>query len=226
MIGLSTSRWVASRLLRQPAFWVLGGTIGALWPTVASLSPMGLTTSEGSIPGVLYEAAFLSVLAGHCLAMTMAGTLEWFVKPLTLVRRATFYLAASTTAAALLLAAALCLPVLLGTPSPPLLALCLTHLHLAAISLILVQIPVPAAARAPALLVSAWILPALGYAVPLLGPALVGIFDAGGHLDLARLSGGTSPTHLLPIAGLALAAWMLEGSTAPEQPAPLQARDR
>jgi hypothetical protein len=226
MIGLATSRWVASRLLRQPAFWALGGAIGALWPTIATLSPMGLTTSQGTVPGVLYEIAFMSLLAGHALAMTMTGTLEWFVKPLTLARRATFCLAASTTAAALLLAAALGLPVLLGTPSPPLLALTLTHLHLAAICLVLMQVPVPPAARAPALLVSAWILPAVGSTVPHLGPVLSSIFNAGRPLDLARLSSGTCAPLLLPIVGLALAAWMLERPTAPEKPGPVQARAR
>jgi len=168
----------------------------------------------------------MALLAGHALAMTMTGTLEWFVKPLTLARRATFCLAASTTAAALLLAAALALPILLGTPSPPLLALILTHLHLAAICLVLMQVSVPPAARAPALFVSAWILPAVGSTVPHLGPMLSGIFNAGRPLDLARLPSGTCAPLLLPIVGLALAAWMLEGPTAPAKPAPAQARVR
>lgn len=226
MIGLTTSRWVASRLLRQPALWALAGAIAALWPTVAALSPMGLATSQDSVPGILYEVAFGSLLAGHLLALLVTERLEWFVKPLALVRRATFFLAASTTAACLLLAAALSPPLLLGTPGPPLLALALTHLHLAAISLVLIQVPVPPSARAPALFVCTWILPAIGSTVPHVGPVLDGVFSAGGHLDLARISSGISLPHLLPIAGLVLAAWMLEGPTTPAKPAPVQARAR
>ena len=224
MIGLATSRWVASRLLRLPAFWALAAVIGALWPTIAALSPLGLTTSTATVPGVLYEAAFLSLLAGHCLALTMTGKLDWFVRPLALVRRAACDVAASTTSASLLLAAALCLPVLLGTPSPPFWALALTHLHLAALGLVLLQLPIPPEARAPALLVCAWILPAITSAVPHLGPVIEGIFNAGTHLGLARIADGFSPPLLLPVVGLALAAWMLEAPTAPEKPAPVQAR--
>jgi len=224
MIGLATSRWVATRLLRQPAFWALAVAIGALWPTVASLSPLGLTTSTATTPGVLYEVAFLSLLAGHGLAMSMAAKLEWFVKPLSLTRRAFFFLAASTTASTLLLSAALCLPVLLATPGPPLWALALTHLHLAVLGLVLIQLPIPPGARAGALILGAWILPAIGTAMPHLGPALSGIFDAGVHLGLDRISSGASPAALLPIVGLGLAAWLLEPPTAPAGSAPIQAR--
>lgn len=224
MIGWATSRWVATRLLRQPAFWALAVVIGALWPTVASLSPMGLTTSSGTPPAVLYEVAFLSMLAGHGLAMSMAAKLEWFVKPLPLVRRAVFCLAASTAATALLLAAALCLPALLSTPSPPLWALALTHLHLAALSLVLIQLPIPPGLRAFALIFGAWILPAIGTAVPNLGPVIFSIFDAGSYLGLGRISSGISPAVLLPIIGLGLAAWLLEPPTAPAKSGPVQAR--
>jgi hypothetical protein len=100
----------------------------------------------------------------------------------------------------------------------------MTHLHLAALGLVLLQLPIPPEVRAPALLVCAWILPATTSAVPHLGPVIEAAFNAGTHLGLARIANGFSPPHILPIAGLALAAWMLEAPTAPEGLAPVQAR--
>lgn len=226
VIELPATRWVASLLLRQPAFWALAALLGALWPTVAALSPMGLTTSDATAPGVLYEVAFASLVVAQVLSLALAGQIEWFVKPLPFRRRVALSLSTSTTAAMLLLAAALTLPVCLGTPGPAVWALALTHLHLAGLALILLQLPMPTVARACALPLAAWILPALGGELPYIGPALARVLDAGEHLNLARSSVQPTPLTILPIIGLGLAAWLLEPRPPLNVPARTQVRSR
>ncbi len=210
MIGLPTARWVASMLLRQPSFWAIASALAGLWVAVAALTPFGLTTSARTVPGILYEVAFMALILSHVLALTLVGRIGWLVKPLPLLRRAGLDLVASTTAALLLLAAAIALPVSMGVPAPELSALLLAHVHLLVIALLLGQLPITDRARACGLPLVAWILPATCADLPGLGPTLARVLDAASHLRLAQTPQPFSPWAMLPLVGIGLAAWLLE----------------
>lgn len=208
---LRTMDWVLRYLARDPLTWLWVALMVSLWPIVATFSPMGLTTSQDSPVGALYEIAFWSAVVGAMVSITVLERGRWFLSPLAATVRLSAEATALATGALVVAGVALLGATLLGAPVTGrlLLATALSGAHVVAASLLLLRFRLSSATRAWSLPVTVWAIPALLSGVGAPGPQMGRILEASAHGAISYSNTGIS-THfgasVLPIIGLALAA--------------------
>lgn len=201
---------MVAHLSRDPLAWLWLSASSATWPLLAAFSPIGLTTSNRSPAGAIYEVAFLSCLLGVSLGAGLLVRGAWFLSPLAGPRRLAVELTGLMTSGCLFPALALIVAALLGAPVSLglLVATLLSLAHLSALGLLLLRAPLGPVAVGFCLPAIAWALPAILAGVGSPGPELGQLLGAAQHLDL-RSSPGTACLQLLPVIGLVLASGLL-----------------
>jgi len=214
---------VTLHLLRDPLAWLGLTLVATAWPLLASFAPIGLTTTDRSPAGTIYEFAFWASALGAALGLPVLVRGRWFLAPLASPRRLLVEAAGMATALLLFVVPALGVAALFGsTPTPDLLlGLLLTGLHLVAVGLVLLRAPLGPAAVGLGLPLLVWALPALlaGAAAP--GPAVARWLAANQHLAFTSAGDPASTqvgTAALPIIGLVLAAGLLHRPDALRRP--------
>ena len=205
VLAFPVTRWLLVHLLHSTLAWLLFAAIFCLWPVLAVLSPLGVSTASTPAPDATWAAGigFLALLAAHALAVSGLSSVRTL-----LVREPGRRLAAETVAltvsASFFLGPALAWGFVLGPGLPELLALApallMAHIHMMGLSLVLLRLPLPPSLASAGLLMGAWFLPALLPASPLFRSLAFGPY----------LAHGTSMTTGHPTAHLCLLSlWVM-----------------
>jgi len=216
---LTTAGWVAGQLVRRPVVWLWLIGVGAVWPAIVALTPLGATTAGQGDGAALYEIAFLALLLAALGASGLLLDARWFLEALPGKRRLLAQGAALTAAAGLFVLAGLA-PAAVLRPSeldPTRLAtgVALAHLHLGALCLVLLGTGLPRASVLVAVPLLAWVLPALAAGWGPVGAAVDHALGVAHHLRPADAGGegdwreGASLWRGTPILGWAVLAILL-----------------
>lgn len=189
-------RWGAVELGRRPLAWLAGAGFAALWPAVALLGPLGVTTRGATSAEWAFELGCLALLASLAFGVGLLARVEWSLERAAWGRRVAVEAGVLCGAAGLGTAAAVAPAVLLPrgvaladlAPGLP-----LAVAHGVAVGLVALRLPVGPGARALAVPLLAWVLPALPAPEGWLGEASTSVGAQGtlsrvlGHaLDITR----------------------------------------
>ncbi len=211
ILAAESARWVALRLMRHPATWLWVALLAAVWPTIAALTPVGLTTDSATEARAIYEVAFIACAVASLAALAIHLNADAFLAPLSPLQRATVEVSGHLAAGIVFVVPLLIAAYAVGAPTAsfvptrlPLGAL-LTQLHLAGLAIALSRVPLPRAALLAVLPALAWLLPAL---LPDRGGLWAGVrhvLDCARHLDFLAERPGSGAHRIadsLPIIGL------------------------
>ena len=210
---LAASRWTLRALAASPAAWFGGLGLLALWPTILVLSRYGITVEEGTGVAAVYAVAFISLLTGSLLGLSLLERSRglWELHPSRHQRSAELgILGTSLILGALIgLAGPLVLPAVRSDLTTLLPKALLAGLHLLALARLIQRVPGLGALRLALLPLVAWVLPAAMSQSEAFGAPIWNALAASQHLQPAsdgvfNPAGWIAP--LLPIIGLSLLA--------------------
>ncbi len=223
----SLARWALARVVSLPWFWLWFVLLGTLGPGARMFFPLATTTRSEQGDALVYELAFLAILAGAIAGSQILQEAPYVLAPLDPLRRIGVETAIQSTTVAAFLVAGL-VPLMLmkvevGSVLPARLAggVFLTHLHVLAVSVLLLRIPIPPTARLLLLPALVWVVPAILDARTGALGWVVGLLDS--RASLSRPGAAlerkddllTTLFALRPTAALFLAAALLRPPTLP-----------
>jgi hypothetical protein len=167
MVAWTLARWMLLEHARRPGSWVAIALAAAAWPAALAFGWLGITTREEPLSSHAYEIAFLAALWGIGLGVTTLARGSWILERAHPARRIGAEAGALAGALVLPSAAAL-LPAMTLAPAASgalglgfWVAVALTWTHLVALGLVALRLPAGPVARALAVPVAAWLIPAL-----------------------------------------------------------------
>lgn len=161
----AVARWILTRHVTQPFFWVWLVLLVMLWPAVQLFSPLGVTSAARGNQALVYEIAFIGLLVGSSFGLDALARGGWIVIQVAAPQRLWVEALGVLVSALLFLVAGLAAPAVLGGLEASLLpalgmGAVLSLFHLTALALVLRRLPLPASLHAALLPLIAWALPA------------------------------------------------------------------